>query len=219
VRGWGRDSAASPTRLILIRHGETAQTVEKRFSGTGGADPGLTDLGRDQARAAASYVALAGGADALLSSPMRRSRETAEMIGAELGLESVVSDDWRECAFGEWDGRTFAEVQRNWPDELDAWLGSTAVAPPDGESFDACADRVHRARDAALAAYPGKVVVVVTHVTPIKLVVRSVLEAPMEALFRMELRPGSVTGVHWYADGVASLRGFNVEPLLVSRTE
>ena len=64
-----------------------------------------------------------------------------------------------------------------------------------------------------LARYPGKTVVVVTHVTPIKLMVRSVLQAPMASLFRMELRPATLTEIHWYADGLASLRSFNVQPL------
>jgi ribonuclease H / adenosylcobalamin/alpha-ribazole phosphatase len=215
VQGWGRQSDEPPTRLLLVRHGETPHTVDKRFSGPGGADPGLTDTGRAQARAAASYVGSLGGVDALLSSPMRRTRETAAVIGAELGLEPVVSEGWQECAFGEWDGHTFAEVQRKWPDELNAWLDSTSVAPPGGESFDACARRVRSARDAVLSGYPGKTVVVVTHVTPVKLVVRSVLQSPVGSIFRMELRPGSVTDVHWYADGLASLRGFNLEPRLL----
>jgi ribonuclease H / adenosylcobalamin/alpha-ribazole phosphatase len=212
LQGWGAQSDQPPTRMLLVRHGETPHTVEKRFSGPGGADPGLTDTGRAQARAAAAYVAGLDHVDALLCSPMRRTRETAEVLGAELGLEPQVADGWRECAFGEWDGHTFAEVQRAWPDQLDAWLASTSVAPPGGESFDACARRVRTARDKVLAAYPGQTVVVVTHVTPVKLMVRSVLNAPVESIFRMEMRPGSVTEAHWYADGLASLCGFNIEP-------
>jgi ribonuclease H / adenosylcobalamin/alpha-ribazole phosphatase len=214
VQGWGERSAEPPTRLILLRHGATPHTAEKRFSGAGGDDPGLVDTGRAQAAAAAAYLQGLGGIDALLCSPMRRTRETAAVAGAELGLEPVVSEGWQECGFGDWDGHTFAEVQRKWPDQLNAWLASTAVAPPNGESFDQCARRVRAARDQVLAAYPGQVVVVVTHVTPIKLAVRAVLQAPVESIFRMELRPGSLTELHWYADGLASLRSFNVEPSL-----
>jgi probable phosphoglycerate mutase len=146
---------------------------------------------------------------------MRRTRETAAVVGAELGLDPVVADGWVECSFGDWDGHTFAEVQQKWPDALNAWLDSTAVAPPGGESFDACARRLRSARDSLLAGYPGKTVLVVTHVTPIKLMVRSVLQAPMASIFRMELRPATLTDIHWYADGLASLRSFNVQPALV----
>ncbi len=214
VQGWGTAVDQPPTRVLLVRHGETPHTIDKRFSGAGGADPGLNETGQAQALAAASYLSEIGGVDALLCSPMRRARETAAAIGAALRLEPVVSEGWQECAFGDWDGFTFAEVQRKWPDQLNAWLESTAVAPRGGESFEQCARRVRTARDAVLSAHPGKTVVVVTHVTPIKLVVRSVLQAPIGSIFRMELLPASVTEVQWYADGLASLRGFNTRPSL-----
>ncbi|GAA1510655.1 bifunctional RNase H/acid phosphatase [Kribbella lupini] len=225
MQGWGGTATEPPTRLIFLRHGETAHTVDKRFSGSGGDDPGLSETGRRQAEAAAQYIAgLAGegatGADpaglgpidAVISSPMLRTRQTAAVVAERLGLEVEVRDGWVECSFGDWDGHTFAEVQEKWPEALNAWLGSTTVAPPGGESFDACARRARAARDAVLSSYPGKTVVVVTHVTPIKLMVRGVLQAPMTSLFRMELKPATVTEINWYADGLASLRGFNVVP-------
>ncbi len=214
LQGWGAQ-AEPPTQLIFLRHGETPHTVEKRFSGSGGDDPALSETGRAQALAAAEYLTRIGGVDAMVTSPMRRTRETAELVGAKLGLEPVVDDGWREVSFGDWDGHTFAEIQQKWPDAMNAWLDSTAVAPPGGESFDACARRTRSARDGILARYPGKTVVVVTHVTPIKLMVRSVLQAPMGSLFRMELRPATLTEIHWYADGLASLRSFNVQPSLL----
>ncbi|WP_427895162.1 bifunctional RNase H/acid phosphatase [Kribbella sp. GL6] len=214
LRGWGTQ-AEPPTRLIFLRHGETPHTAEKRFSGSGGDDPVLSENGRAQAAAAATYLARLGGIDAIVTSPMRRARETAAAAGAELGLDVVVDEGWVECSFGDWDGHTFAEVQEKWPDALNAWLESTTVAPPGGESFDACARRARSARDGLLARHPGKTVLVVTHVTPIKLMVRSVLQAPMSSIFRMELRPATITEAHWYADGLASLRSFNVVPPLV----
>ncbi|MEV0792008.1 bifunctional RNase H/acid phosphatase [Kribbella sp. NPDC050459] len=214
LQGWG-PQAEPPTQLIFLRHGETPHTAEKRFSGSGGDNPGLSDTGRAQALAAAEYLARIGGVDALVVSPMRRTRETAQAVADKLGLEAIVDEGWREVAFGDWDGHTFAEIQQKWPDAMNAWLDSTAVAPPGGESFDTCARRARSARDGLLARYPGKTVVVVTHVTPIKLMVRSVLQAPMSSLFRMELRPATLTEIHWYADGLASLRSFNVQPSLV----
>ncbi|MEU8224816.1 bifunctional RNase H/acid phosphatase [Kribbella sp. NPDC048915] len=214
LQGWGPQTAP-PTRLIFLRHGETPHTAEKRFSGSGGDNPGLSETGRAQAAAAAEYLTRVGEIDALVVSPMRRTRETAEAVAGKLGLEPVVDEGWREVSFGDWDGHTFAEIQQKWPDAMNAWLDSTAVAPPGGESFDTCARRARSARDGLLARYPGRTVVVVTHVTPIKLMVRSVLQAPMSALFRMELRPATLTEIHWYADGLPSLRSFNVEPTLL----
>ena len=214
LQGWGAQ-AEPPTRLIFLRHGETPATAEKKFSGSGGDDPSLSETGQAQAVAAAEYLARQGGIDAIVTSPMRRAQQTAAVVAAKLGLDAVVDKGWVECSFGDWDGHTFAEIQQKWPDALNAWLGSTSVAPPGGESFDACARRARSARDGLLARYPGKTVLVVTHVTPIKLMVRSVLQAPMSSLFRMELRPATLTEIHWYADGLASLRSFNVQPSLV----
>jgi broad specificity phosphatase PhoE/ribonuclease HI len=214
LQGWGAQTEP-PTQLIFLRHGETPHTVDKRFSGSSGDDPGLSETGFAQARAAAQYLSTIGGVDAVVSSPMRRTRQTAEVVATGLGLQVAVNDGWVECSFGEWDGHTFAEVQDKWPDALTAWMGSTSVAPPGGESFDACARRARSARDSVLTAYPGRTVVVVTHVTPIKLMVRGVLQAPMSSLFRMELRPASITEIHWYADGLASLKSFNLQPSLV----
>ncbi|MCU0266714.1 MAG: bifunctional RNase H/acid phosphatase [Actinomycetia bacterium] len=208
--GWAPDPGP-PTTFRLLRHGQTEHTREKRFSGSGGADPGLTDVGLGQARAA---LALLRGrpVDTVVASPLRRTRETAAVVAAALGHEVRVEDGLRECAFGEWEGLTFAEVEEGWPDELAAWLGSTAVTPPGGESFDEVAARVRRTRDRLIARHPGRALLLVTHVTPIKTLVRLALDAPAQALFRMELAPASLTTVAWFGDGNASLRAFNETP-------
>ncbi len=198
-----------PTTFLLLRHAATAHTAEKRFSGAGGADPPLSPDGEAQARATAAELAARGPFDAVVSSPLHRARQTADLVAGALGLEVREVESLRECAFGEWEGRTFAEVQQGWPDQLTAWLSDTSVAPPGGESFNAVATRVRRARDQLLTRHPGRTVLVVTHVTPIKLLVREALTAPLSALYRMELSPASLTEIEWYAEGAASLRHFN----------
>ena len=206
--GWGHD-LGEPTTLRLLRHGETQHTRDKRFSGAGGEDPDLTERGLAQAAAAAAVLAARGGVDAVVSSPLARARQSAEVVAGALGLPVVVDVDVAECAFGDWEGLTFAQVEQTWPDALAAWLGSTAVAPPGGESFDEVDRRVRRARDRIIAAHPARGVLVVTHVTPIKMFVRLALDAPPSALYRMELSPASLTTVACYADRNASLRTFN----------
>jgi ribonuclease H / adenosylcobalamin/alpha-ribazole phosphatase len=206
--GWGPDSGVATTTLML-RHGETVHTAQKRFSGFGGDDPGLSDRGRWQAERAGAWLAATGGVDFVVTSPMRRTRETARTVATALGCEVVVDDDLRECAFGEWDGFTFAEVQGRWPDELATWLSSTAVRPPGGESFDEVRARVAGARDRLVAEHSGRTVLLVTHVTPLKTLVQLALDAPSHALFRMEVRPASLSSVAWFGDGNASLRSFN----------
>ena len=206
--GWS-PPAASATTTLMLRHGETAHTAAKKFSGSGGDDPVLSDRGRWQAEQAATYLATHGGVHAVITSPMRRTRETAELVAGALGAELVVDDDIRECSFGDWDGYTFAEVTERWPDELTAWLASTDVRPPGGESFDDVRERVEAARDRIIAAHEGHNVLLVTHVTPVKTLVRIALDAPAHAVFRMELRPASLSTVVWFGDGNASLRAFN----------
>ena len=206
--GWSHD-LGSPTTLLLLRHGETKHTRAKRFSGSGGLDPSLSDDGRAQAVAAAARLRQLGGVDAVVASPLARTRETADVVAAALGLDVRIDEGVAECAFGDWEGLTFAEVQAQDPVALEQWLASTAVAPPGGESFDELTGRVGRARDRLIARYPGQTVVVVTHVSPIKTLVRLALDAPARAIYRMELTPASLTELAYFADGNVSLRSFN----------
>ena len=204
----------TPTTTVLLRHGETVHTVEKRFSGSGGLDPELSSVGAAQACAVAARLGSGGAGTggpvaAIVSSPMRRTRQTADVVASALGLPVREVEGFRECAFGDWEGLTFVEVRERWPDELAAWLADPTVRPPGGESFDDVRRRVKVARDQVLARHPGRTVLVVSHVTPIKLLVREALGAPMAALYRMELSPATLTEVHWYAGGQASLRRFN----------
>jgi ribonuclease H / adenosylcobalamin/alpha-ribazole phosphatase len=209
--GWAE--LGPPTTLLLVRHGETAFTGRKLFSGAGGSDPELSEIGRLQAQRAAAALANRGDIAAVVASPLRRARQTAGVIADRLGCDiRIVEEGFSECAFGEWDGLTFREVRERWPEELDMWLSSTSVAPPGGESFDSLTQRVVTARDKLLARFAGQAVVVATHVTPVKILVRLVLDAPPHALFRMELLPASLTEVQYYDDGISSLRSFNIAP-------
>ncbi|WP_327702568.1 bifunctional RNase H/acid phosphatase [Streptomyces decoyicus] len=207
--GWGPD-VGPPSTFVLLRHGETPLTPEKRFSGSGGTDPALSAAGRRQAEATAAGLAARGTIQAVVSSPLRRCRETAGAVADRLGLEVRIEEGLRETDFGAWEGLTFAEVRERYPDDLDAWLGSAKVAPTGGgESFATVARRVAVARDKLLARYAGKTVLLVTHVTPVKTLVRLALGAPPESLFRMELSAASLSVVAYYSDGNASLRLLN----------
>ena len=145
----------------------------------------------------------------MISSPLLRARQTAELLAAGHGLPVEVRDEFAELDFGAFEGLTAAEARQRFPDELAAWRGSPEAAPPRGESFAAAARRVRRGRDAVLAAHPEGTVVVVTHVTPIKLLVRAALEAPLGSIYRMYLEPASVSAVEYAADGSAALVLFN----------
>ncbi|WEH33136.1 bifunctional RNase H/acid phosphatase [Streptomyces sp. AM 4-1-1] len=209
--GWGAPAdLGTPTTFLLLRHGETALTPEKRFSGSGGGDPELSETGRRQAEGAARSLAARGTVQRIVSSPLRRCRETAETVAARLNLDVHIEDGLRETDFGAWEGLTFGEVRERYGPDLDAWLASPDACPTGGgESFAEVARRVAGARDALTAGHRGRTVLVVTHVTPIKTLARLALGAPPESLFRMELSPASLSTVAYYADGNASLRLLN----------
>ena len=208
IVGWGPD-IGSPTVTLIVRHGVTAHSLERRFSGSGGRfDPELAPQGVGQAEAAAAEVAQRGGADLLVCSPMARTRQTASIIGARMGLQPVTVEGLEEARFGEWDGLTFAEVMEGWPDEMAAWLASPAVAPPGGESLRQVYERVSGALDRVLAEHAGRRIVVAAHVGTIRALTARALGAPLESMNRMELAPASITTLTWYADGNASMRSF-----------
>ncbi|NSL81172.1 bifunctional RNase H/acid phosphatase [Streptomyces coelicolor] len=208
--GWGPPDMGAPATFVLLRHGETPLTPQKRFSGSGGSDPSLSPVGREQAERVAASLARRGTIEAVVASPLARTRETAGIVAARLGLEVAIEEGLRETDFGAWEGLTFGEVRERHPADLDAWLASPDAEPTGGgESFAATGTRIAATRDRLVAAYAGRTVLLVSHVTPIKTFVRLALGAPPESLFRMELSAASLSAVAYYADGGASVRLFN----------
>ncbi|MFJ8809725.1 bifunctional RNase H/acid phosphatase [Streptomyces sp. NPDC102490] len=208
--GWGPPDMGAPATFVLLRHGETPLTPQKRFSGSGGSDPALSAVGREQAEKVAESLARRGTIEAIVASPLARTRETAGIVAARLGLEVTVEEGLRETDFGAWEGLTFGEVRDRHPADLDAWLASPDAEPTGGgESFAATGARIAATRDKLVAAYAGRTVLLVSHVTPIKTFLRLALGAPPESLFRMELSAASLSAVAYYADGGASVRLFN----------
>jgi probable phosphoglycerate mutase len=204
--GWSAPVTV-PTTTVLVRHGASLLSPEKRFSGRG--DVPLSPAGAEQARRVAARLGSREGVIAVISSPLRRAVRTAEAIAGALGLSVTVEPDLIETDFGRWEGLTFAEARERWPAEVTAWLASPDVAPPDGESFAATAERVERARQRIVAAHPAGTVVVVSHVGPVKTLLRIGLDAPQRTMFRMQIDTGSVSEVDWYADGPANVRLVN----------
>jgi ribonuclease H / adenosylcobalamin/alpha-ribazole phosphatase len=203
---WGADRG-QPTRTLLLRHGETPFSAEHRFAGRG--DIPLTGVGKRQATAAARRLAKRGGVDVIVTSPLQRARATAEAVAAATGAPLEFDDDLIETDFGKWEGLTFAEAAAQWPDEISAWLATADAAPPGGESFATVARRVLGALDRLLTTYPGRRLLLVSHVTPIKTLACRALLAPPAAMFRMNLSVASLCEIDWFADGPALVRSLN----------
>ncbi|MBO0880536.1 MAG: bifunctional RNase H/acid phosphatase, partial [Mycobacterium sp.] len=201
------------TRLLLLRHGQTELSVQRRYSGRG--NPALTELGRQQADAAARYLAQRGGIAAAVTSPLQRCYDTASTAAKALSLDVSVDDGLIETDFGAWEGLTFAEAAERDPELHRRWLRDASTEPPGGESFDQVQRRVGRALDRIVAEHGGTTVLVVSHVTPIKLLLRQALDAGSGVLYRLHLDLASLSIAEFYPDGASSVRLVNQTEYLV----
>jgi broad specificity phosphatase PhoE len=193
------------TRFVLVRHGATEHSPTQRFSGRN--ELPLAETGRAQAAALAARDF--GEVTAVVSSPLRRAVETAEPIAAAHGLAVEIDDGLVETDFGRWEGLTFGEATDRDPELMAHWLNAPDAAPPGGESFVTVGERVRDAQQRISAAHPGGRLVVVSHVTPIKLLLRMALDAPPQAMFRIHLDTASVSIVDYLANGGCSVRLVN----------
>ncbi|HSL07941.1 MAG TPA: bifunctional RNase H/acid phosphatase [Pseudonocardiaceae bacterium] len=196
-----------PTRLLMLRHGQTEHSAQRRYSGRG--DLPLTELGERQAAAAAARLSTMDGVAVVLSSPMLRARQTAQPVADALGVPLSVHDGLIETDFGAWEGLTFTEARERDPALHTRWITDTSVAAPDGESMDAVHRRVRRALDQLIAEHGGATLAVVTHVTPIKALLRMALDAGPSLLHRLHLDLASLSVAEFYPDGPASVRLVN----------
>jgi broad specificity phosphatase PhoE len=191
------------TTLVLVRHGQTALNADGRLQGRRLDEP-LTDIGRRQAAAAARAVDLSR-VSRVVTSPLLRARETAAAFVTAAPWSSapevVVDESWTEIDYGEYDGFPFASV----PAEVwAAWRSDVTYAPPGGESLADLGDRVWSALSSlASSSSPSSpssdredgIVVVVSHVSPIKAAVAWALGVDVEVSWRMYLDVASICRV------------------------
>jgi broad specificity phosphatase PhoE len=202
-----RSASDTPTVTLLLRHGQTPYSTDKRFAGRG--DIGLTPAGEAQAAAAGERLGKRGGIDAIVTSPLRRARLTAAAVAEACGVPVTVDAGFEETDFGDWEGLTFAEASARNPAELAAWLASAEVAPPGGEPFTAVRTRALDGLSRVLESHRGQTVVIVSHVTPIKILLAAALDAPLSSLYRMYLDTACLSRIDWYPDGPAVVRSLN----------
>ena len=206
THGW-TGATGTPVRFVLLRHGQTARTAERRYSGRG--QVSLTELGEQQAAAAANRLGKLTEVAAVVTSPLTRTVQTGQAVADALGLELTTHDGLIETDFGEWEGLTFTEAAQRDPELHRRWLSDTSVPPPGGESFDTVHRRVRGSRDDLISRYGGSTIVVVSHVTPIKSVLRMALDTGPSLLFRLHLDTASISIADFYPDGNASVRLVN----------
>jgi probable phosphoglycerate mutase len=202
------------TTVILVRHGRTHLTESKKISGRGGENPHLSELGREDAHRVARALGAIGTSgqyaylsppSAIISSPIQRTVDTANIISNVLGLSVTLEEDVAEISFGEWDGLTSDEVAKAWPDQWEAWRGSWTESPPGGESLVEFDERVMRARKKLVEQHAGSTVVVVAHVMPIRGFTRYAFDAGISAYWTTQVAPCSMTILRFWGEQAAEV--------------
>jgi probable phosphoglycerate mutase len=163
----------SATRLFLVRHGATQLTAEDRFSGAVGVD--LSDEGRRQAGFLAERLAH-DKVDAVYSSPLSRTLETASIVARPHQLTPIERDGLREINHGRWEGLTRHEVETRFPGEYTTWEADPfTFAPEAGESGVAVLARALPVLRDIVVRHAGQNVVVVSHKATLRLLLSSLL--------------------------------------------
>jgi probable phosphoglycerate mutase len=206
VQPAGEPAAVVTTVTHLLRHGQTEHTPERRFSGRN--DLPLSRTGRAEAEAAA-VRAKELGIEVVVASPLRRTRETAEIVAGALGLPVQFDEDLVELDFGRLEGLTFDEAAARHPLAARRFGADVTVAAPGGESVADVSARVARARRRILSEHAGRTVLVVSHVTPIKLLLAAGMGVGDEVVHRVFLEAASLCTVTWSSDGRSSVRLVN----------
>jgi broad specificity phosphatase PhoE len=187
-----------PAQLALVRHGQTAWNLERRFQGH--ADVPLSDAGRLEARALAERLR-GEPVTAIYASPLRRAFETAEIVSAVVGVPVMSDERLREVDVGSWQGLTRDDVELRFPDAYRRWLDGTPGWDA-GESYEALAARVLPALVELTERHDGGLVVAVTHGGPVRVALvaaggsaSSLGSVENCALVRFAVREGQIESV------------------------
>jgi alpha-ribazole phosphatase/probable phosphoglycerate mutase len=195
------------TRIYLVRHGQVEGHEEKRYNGQ--VNVPLTPLGKEQSgRVCDSLVnkTLA----AVYSSDLERSRYCAELIAAAHNLMVSTDASLRELHIGDWEGRTWAELQEAYPDDWQKRLQNLVnFQVPGGESLQDAADRVRPAVQKMLTDHPGGDIALVAHGGVNRILLLDAIGAPLQQAFSIEQDFGCLNIIDYYAEGNSVVKLLN----------
>ena len=194
------------TELIVVRHGETHWNVEGRIQGYS-ADSPLTERGHAQARALGARLKTES-IEVLYSSDLGRTRQTAQPLIDAIGLEAEFDATLRERNYGAFEGRTYGEIEREFPEAWARFISrDPQFAAPGGESSAQFQARVVAAFDAVASRAGARRVAVVTHGGVLGALYRHAMKLPLDAprswtmhnasINRIRIKAGCWTLDHW----------------------
>lgn len=188
------------TKVILIRHGRTDWSDQKRYCGI--SDVLLNERGRDQVKELGEKL-WKHTVHKIYSSTMQRAVQSAHIVFAERPVERI--EELCEMSFGLWDGLTYQEIMVRDPQTYSQWLENPlCVTPPEGESLSALAIRVRGGLNKILEENHGKTVALFTHGGPIKIILCDILEWGLENIWKVQYDWAEACGID-FEDGKGTL--------------
>jgi probable phosphoglycerate mutase len=196
-----------PVRLLLVRHGQTEWHRDNRYVSR--TDISLNEIGRRQAQMLARRVEKER-VDLVLCSPLTRAQETAKSSAEACGLEPKTDERLRELDFGEWEGKTLAEIRQEDPKTVSLFENSAEHGFPGGEPLQEGAERVLEVFENLYRSHAGRTVLIVAHNTLLRIGLCRMLGIPLGDYRRRMPRVvnGAVSEVRFGEEGGA-LYSFN----------
>jgi len=168
----------------LIRHGEIADGEERRYNGR--RDVPLSARGIEQVERLSVFLEGAG-LSAVYTSGLSRAFKSAEIIARPHGVSPVIEEGLKEYSFGEWEGMTFAEIERKYPDAFSAWAADPVqFSPLGGESTVGVRDRAVPVFEKIISRHHDESIALVSHGGVIRIILCELLGIPLEHIFRIE---------------------------------
>lgn len=189
-------------RLFLIRHAQTVWNRDRRYQGW--QDSPLSEIGRSQAEAVGRALAKEP-LKAVYASTLGRARETAGAIAAHHGLPVRAEDDFREMAFGEWEGLAFDDCKAKDPDRYRLWADEPhRFCPPGGgETLDDVRRRVLAGLERMRAEHDDQSVCLVAHGISARIIILEALGLPLERIWSIHLASTGISELEFRADWTA----------------
>ena len=187
----------NPTcRILLFRHGETANSKEVCFNGH--YDVGLSERGQKQFQNWADILKQQSF-KAVYSSDLQRTRNSAQFIGQKHGLEPVAYSELRELSFGIWEGMSVSEVEHNFPGQMKKRMESVATFQADGgETYSQLQSRVIPKFEEIVALHPNEQIAMVCHGGVNRVILGYLLGIPIDRIFRIHQDYAALNVIQYY---------------------
>ena len=196
------DMQQEPTRILAIRHGETAWNVDTRIQGH--LDVDLNDHGHWQAQRLAQALAQRDVIHHIYSSDLSRAHNTARAIAQATGTPITLNEGLRERHFGSFQGKTFVEIEATWPEESRRWRQRDPQwAPPGGESLLMVQARLQSVLAQLAQRHAGEQIALVAHGGVMDVLYRLATGQDLQAPRTWALSNTAVNRLLWTPQGLS----------------